>query len=131
MDVKCGIGAWSGIQCYMNVRQNDQVRPEVKNKVPPCLAPAIFVSSPTLFVIGSRFFLSDIFWLLVNFITMNNHNSSNILSKDKEEIYMTNVTESCVFRSCMSFVVGGALGRYSNNRDTISVTGTGKVYSKA
>ena len=44
---------------------------------------------------------------------------------------MTNVTESCVFRSCMSFVVGGALGRYSNNRDTISVTGTGKVYSKA
>ena len=53
------------------------------------------------------------------------------IPKDKEEIYMTNVTESCVFRSCMSFVVGGALGRYSNNRDTISVTGTGKVYSKA
>ena len=44
---------------------------------------------------------------------------------------MTNVTESCIFRSCMSFMVGGALGRYSNNRDTISVTGTGKVYSKA
>ena len=54
-------------------------------------------------------------------ITMNNHNSSNIWTKDKEEIYMTNVTESCIFRSCMSFMVGGALGRYSNNRDTVAI----------
>ena len=54
-------------------------------------------------------------------ITMNNHNSSNIWTKDKEEIYMTNVTESCIFRSCMSFMVGGALGRYSNNRDAVAI----------
>jgi len=30
----------------------------------------------------------------------------------KEELMMTNVTESCLFRSCMSFVVGGALGGF-------------------
>jgi len=30
----------------------------------------------------------------------------------REEVMMTNVTESCLFRSVMSFVVGGALGGF-------------------
>ena len=30
----------------------------------------------------------------------------------REELYMQNVSESCPFRACMSFVVGGAFGAF-------------------
>ena len=32
--------------------------------------------------------------------------------QDKTELMMQKVTESCAFKSCMSFVVGGALGAF-------------------
>ena len=32
--------------------------------------------------------------------------------QDKGELMMQKVTESCVFKSCMSFVIGGALGAF-------------------
>ena len=32
--------------------------------------------------------------------------------QDKGELMMQKVTESCAFKSCMSFVVGGALGAF-------------------